>query len=155
MINTSGCKAIWIFHVFFLYLATCAYGCEVTLQWNANVESDLLGYRVYYHPGASAPPYTGTDANEGDSPILIYADDVTVDDTCSFSLSGLQENQIYFFVATAIDTQGNESSYSGETCFKCEENSVTGHTNAEDSSGGGGCLIGTVANRLGSWKNRP
>lgn len=40
----------------------------VTLNWTANPESDLAGYKVYYGQNEGGP-YDGTGAVEGDSPI--------------------------------------------------------------------------------------
>lgn len=144
MINIAPWKAISIFCVVSLYVVTPASGADVTIQWYANVEPDLLGYKLYYHAGPSAPPYTGSDAIEGDSPIVVYAGDITVDDICRYTLSGLQDTESYYFAVSAFDTQGNESDYSGEACFNCEDDSVGVHFNALDSGGGGGCLISTA-----------
>lgn len=79
---------------------------DVTLAWNPSL-SAVDGYRVYYkadHQGG--PPYDGTGALEGDSPI-------TLGKTASFTLRGLQEGQSYYFAVTAY-VGSSESSYSNE-----------------------------------------
>jgi len=144
LINIASGKAIPIFCVLSLHLITPALGAEVALQWNANIEPDLLGYKVYYHGGSSAPPYTGWTANEGDSPVVVYADDVTMDDVCRYMLTGLQDDETYYFALSAFDCQGNESVYSNQACLKCENHSVGSYSDVVDSEGGGGCLIATL-----------
>jgi hypothetical protein len=70
---------------------------SVTLTWNANGESDLQGYRVYY--GTSSQNYTtNTDVGK----------------VTSYTVSGLATGITYYFAITALDTAGNESGYSGE-----------------------------------------
>lgn len=101
-------------------LAEITYGADITLSWRANVEPELSGYRVYYHPGQSAPPYKGVDANEGISPVHLKPTEVTIGNICSFKLTGIRENQAYYFVVTAVNTEGIESYYSNEVCINCE-----------------------------------
>jgi hypothetical protein len=106
-----------------LFLTAPAQGADVLLQWSANSESNIFGYRIYYHPGPSAPPYQGTDALEGVSPIQVEANDITEDDICTFQISGLKNNQTYYFVVTANDE-------------------IEGVSGAQ--GGGGGCFIGRL-----------
>ena len=97
----------------------------IALSWNANPESDVIGYRVYYKTGDSGFPYLGTGAASGDSPI-------DVGNVTSFTLSGLTPWVTYYIAVTAYDivydpaaddpdtivnenqTNGNESWYSEE-----------------------------------------
>ncbi len=88
-------------------IATPAHSADVTLAWDPNSEPDLAGYRVYYKEAFSGPPYNGTGATEGDSPI-------DVGNVTEFTLSGLTDGVTYFFVVTAYDTEGLESDYSNE-----------------------------------------
>jgi len=69
----------------------------VTLSWNKNSESDLSHYRVYY----------GTKSRT-------YSNSVNVGTASSYTVSGLSTGAIYYFSLTAVDTSGNESSYSTE-----------------------------------------
>ncbi|MBU1947346.1 MAG: prepilin-type N-terminal cleavage/methylation domain-containing protein [Candidatus Eisenbacteria bacterium] len=99
---------------------------RLNLAWDANhTDCDLYGYRVYYGvtPGG---PYNGVGATEGDSPIELTFEEVTVADQCIFTINGLSECQGYNVVVTAIDKcdPGNESppsaEASGETdCTPC------------------------------------
>jgi len=88
-------------------VATPAHSADVTLAWDPNSEPDLAGYKVYYKTGSSGPPYDGTGATEGDSPI-------DVGNVTEFTLHDLTDGVTYFFVVTAHDTEGLESGYSNE-----------------------------------------
>ncbi|MEW5803461.1 MAG: fibronectin type III domain-containing protein [bacterium] len=80
---------------------------DVTLTWDADTESDCIGYYLYYKTDSSGPPYQGVGAREGNSPI-------DVGNVTSFTLHKLRDNKIYFFVVTAYDTFRRESIYSNE-----------------------------------------
>lgn len=70
---------------------------KLTISWDANSESDLAGYRLY-RSTSSGGPY------------------ILVVDTTSTSYvdSGLVSGTTYYYVITAYDTSGNESTYSTE-----------------------------------------
>ncbi|OGU03280.1 MAG: hypothetical protein A2X82_17160 [Geobacteraceae bacterium GWC2_55_20] len=87
----------------FLCSPCCA--STVTLSWDANTESDLAGYKVYYKSGTSTLPFNGTDALEGVSPI-------DVNSWTTATISGLDPGKAYYFTVTAYDTSGAESTYS-------------------------------------------
>ncbi len=70
----------------------------ITIEWNANIESDLRRYSIYYGKNS------GSYMNE------TFADD---DETMT-AITGLESNTEYFIAITAIDNGGNESSYSNE-----------------------------------------
>ena len=90
------------------FTTTIGYALDVPLKWNANSEPNLAGYKVYYKTGFSGgPPYNGTGATEGDSPI-------NVGNVTSYTLHGLSDSDTYFFAVTAYDNQGRESEYSNE-----------------------------------------
>jgi hypothetical protein len=72
---------------------------SVTLTWNANNEQDLGGYKVY----------RATSSGAYGAPIATITGNVT-----SYVASGLPKGTTYFFVVTAFDNSGNESSYSNE-----------------------------------------
>ena len=69
----------------------------VTLAWDANVEPDIAGYKVYY--GTTSRMY----------PFPVDAGNLTTQ-----SVSNLQEGLTYYFAATAYNTEGLESDFSTE-----------------------------------------
>lgn len=72
------------------------FSSAITLTWNANTESDLAGYRMYY--GRSSGVYDG-QVSAG----LATSGQVTI-----------TESGLWFFAVTAFDTSNNESEYSAE-----------------------------------------
>ena len=94
--------------------ANSAHCAEPSLAWDANTESDLAGYYIYYKIGASGAPYDGTGADEGDSPIQVPLSSLNDPTNPEVTIHGLSDTEIYFFVVTAYDNDGNESSFSNE-----------------------------------------
>jgi len=80
-----------------LVLCESALAAQIKLAWDANTESNLAGYKVYY--GTSSKSYTGS----------VDARNVT-----SYTLTGLTQGQTYYISVTAYNTSGSESGYSGE-----------------------------------------
>ena len=64
--------------------APLAHSVEVILAWDASIEPDLAGYKLYYKTDTSGPPYNGTGATEGESPI-------DVGNLTEFTVHGLTE----------------------------------------------------------------
>jgi predicted outer membrane repeat protein len=64
------------------------------------------GYRVYYSTESSCAPYEGGGLDQGDSPI-------DVDQATTLTLSGLSQSG-YYFVVTAYDYLGRESTFTRE-----------------------------------------
>lgn len=93
--------------------ASCFAAGDVSLAWDANTESDLAGYKIYYKIGSSGEPYDGIGAMEGNSP-------VDVGNVTTFTLNGLTEGSVYYLVATAYNTENLESSYSNEVFMQIE-----------------------------------
>lgn len=79
----------------------------VSLEWAANAEPDLAGYRIYY--GARSGTYvqakgSGLDAGR----------------TTSYTVNGLALGATYYIAVTAYDVAGNESAYSSEVAVRVE-----------------------------------
>lgn len=89
--------AVWV--VFF-----SGNGGVISLQWNANSEADLAGYKIYY--GISPGNYTR-------SIVVTPADDLR-SGKVTYQLTGLVKGQVYFIAVTAFDKSGKESGYSEE-----------------------------------------
>ena len=73
----------------------------VALSWSASPDADVIGYKLHYGY-AEKPPYLGSDAQEGISPIYVAG-------KTTFSISGLTPGTRYYFALTAVDASGNES----------------------------------------------
>ena len=77
-----------------------ANAVDVTLSWNANNESNLAGYKIYY----------GTLSGE-------YSNAVDVSGATEAIVSDLDPYTTYYFAATAYSALGQESGYSNEVSF--------------------------------------
>ena len=80
-----------------LGMSATSFATTVMLQWDANSETDLAGYKVYHSPESS--PLEGT------IPL-----DVSKQTTAT--ISGLDPEKSYRFAVTAYNASGIESSYS-------------------------------------------
>ncbi len=83
--------------VFTLGLCQSALAAQIMLAWDANGESDLSGYKIYYGTGSKS-----------------YTASANVGNVTSYKLTGLTQGQRYYIAVTAYNTSGSESSYSGE-----------------------------------------
>ena len=83
--------------VLLMLISTALFAGNVTVSWDANTESDLSGYKVYY----------GTESGA-------YDKVVNVGNITSQKIENLTDGQTYYFVVTAYDASGNESSFSAE-----------------------------------------
>ncbi|RMF16316.1 MAG: hypothetical protein D6761_06490, partial [Candidatus Dadabacteria bacterium] len=82
---------------------------EVIVSWSAVTDPDLSDYILYYRLGAAGPPYPGTEALEGASPLLISAP------TTTFVLSGFPAGATVHVAVAAKDLAGNVSPTSPDT----------------------------------------
>ena len=104
------------------------YAMDITLSWDVNTEPDIAGYKVYYKADFSGAPYEGIGAVEGDSPI-------DVGNVASFTITNLDDTQIYYLTVTAYDTSNLESDYSNEvTTAVCSTEVCDGMDNDCDGS---------------------
>jgi len=71
---------------------------SVSLTWSASTSSNVAGYNIY----------RGT-MNNGPYPTKLNSTLVT---TINYTDTTVQAGQIYYYVATAVDTSNNESAYS-------------------------------------------
>jgi len=94
-------------------LAPAGYAVDVTLGWDANSETDLAGYKIYYGAGQGGP-YNGAGSTDGASPIIVPLSILTNPIGPQFTVHGLPADGTHYFVVTAYDTEGLESGYSNE-----------------------------------------
>jgi len=82
---------------------------SVELEWDANTEPDLAGYKLYY--GFTSGVY-GTHFEAGNR--------------LEWKAVQLEENTTYYFALTAYDTFGNESDYSNEVMYTTGDTTAPG-----------------------------
>ena len=80
--------------------ATVTPAATVDLQWDANTEPELAGYKIHW--GTSSGNYSSSK-------------DVGKTTTCT--LTGLDEGKTYYLAATAYDGSNNESGYSNQISY--------------------------------------
>lgn len=78
-----------------------------TLMWDKNPEPDVIGYKIYYKSDSPSLPFNGTEIPEGASPIFV--DGVN---TTALDVFIPDDGSVYYFMATAINDSGVESSFS-------------------------------------------
>ena len=132
-----GMLPIIIFTFVFIFLPLKTDGAGVTLAWDPNIEEDLDGYVLYY----------GIDSG-------IYTEAVDIGNLTEYTLTGLEEDVVYYFSVTAYDIYGNESDFSDELSHAISGNRVSVDNNQDDANeddlvdtGGstrGGCFICSI-----------
>lgn len=80
-----------------LLCASTAFALSVNLQWDANTETDLEGYKVYTQRPMVAQGF------------VQYT---TVRGATKVTLANLSSSHKYYFSVTAFNTSGQESGYS-------------------------------------------
>lgn len=73
---------------------------NVTVSLGSGSDSEFVGYKIFY----------GTVSHS-------YDHQVTVTNTNAVTITGLADGVTYYFVASGVDGQGDESSYSDEVSF--------------------------------------
>ena len=113
--------------VFFSLVTPCS-AREIELVWNANTEQDLAGYRIYYRTGSPGVCQSGVYNGAGLTYVGDPYDGMVVDsgfeikkedldpgaETVTSRLAGLSDTESYYFVLTAYDSEGLESTNSEE-----------------------------------------
>jgi hypothetical protein len=84
---------------------TKCFATNVSLQWDTETDTSVVGYNVYYQADSSTQPFSGTGATNGASPI-------NVQNQTSATINGLDPSHVYYFAVTAYNASGVESSYS-------------------------------------------
>ncbi len=75
-------------------------GQSVTLAWAPSTSADVVGYRIYY--GTTSGIYTGR---------------FDIANTNVATISRLADGTTYYFAATSVDGDGNESPFSNEAVY--------------------------------------
>ena len=121
--------------VTYMLLTLSAYAGDITLGWDPNDEPDLKGYNLYFknHINEDYKPMTEIFENDLENPLAP-----------TVKIFGLNDSQVYYFVATAFDDT-LESDYSNEVMWSAPDPEPEPEDNDDDgSAGGGGCFISTI-----------
>jgi hypothetical protein len=136
-----------------LFSPPSIYSAELTLAWDANTESDLTGYYIYYKTGSSGPPYNGTGSVEGNSPIQVPKATLNNSQNPEYTIHGLSDTEKIYFVLTAYDTNGNQSGYSNEVFYQSSSAptltslSISGGNSVNESSSASYTATATFSDR--------
>ncbi|MBN1848510.1 MAG: fibronectin type III domain-containing protein [Deltaproteobacteria bacterium] len=150
--------AFFIIFILLFSFQDAAEAMDITLAWDADPEDNIGGYKLYYKTGSSGPPYNGTDAYQGPSPIDIPVTELGNPNHPEYTLTDLDDDQIHFFVVTAYSSQdaGLESGFSNEVnnsygYSEDDEQEPPDDPNVEPTVGaldihaGGGCFITSLS----------
>jgi len=109
MIKKLG-KVVFVVLLFGLVTAIPANAQDINLQWDP-VTENITGYKIYYDTEKSGPPYNGTGATEGSSPVTMTLSQ-TGEDSPEATLHNLPGQKTWFVVTSYNATE--ESGYSNE-----------------------------------------
>ena len=127
---------VYIWLVVLLSPLRYALAGSATVTWNANTESDLASYKIYY----------GTSARIGTDPKTCQLCGYTLTQSVaktstSYTFSNLTDGATYYFSVTAIDTSNNESAFSAQVSKaipvlgnRSADLNADGRVNAQDLS---------------------
>jgi hypothetical protein len=138
-----------------LFGNSVVHGAEVTLAWDANIEPDLAGYKIYYglntrgeipdgitkwctrHEPSNEKcveeweaicDQGGTVDPACHSMLFRYDTVVDVKNVTEYTLKNLFDDEVYYFAATAYYDEDNESLYSVELSHSFDPDSIKAST---------------------------
>jgi hypothetical protein len=100
---------VWCCLFFLPNVVQSATRDSATLQWTANIEPDLAGYRIYH----------GTISG-------VYGVSQAIGKTTTYQYTNLESNKTHYFTITAFDESGNESLPSPEVSKFIADSSASG-----------------------------
>lgn len=121
--NVLRIKISWLFTLLLycfvlagslLFFQQAAWAKDVTLAWDANKETNLAGYVVYYKEGKSGDKVKKNYKYQVE--VTLAQDENPDPKVVEFTVKDLEDNKNYAFVVTAFDDQTprNESDTSNE-----------------------------------------
>ncbi|NTV50312.1 MAG: hypothetical protein HGB32_11630 [Geobacteraceae bacterium] len=113
-----------------LGIASTGVASTVNLQWDANTETDLAGYKVYYGPESSP---------------LESAVPVDVNNQTVATISNLDPDIAYKFAVSAYNTSGTESSFSNIVTIAEQSAPTVTITSPADSASVSGVVLLNVS----------
>lgn len=151
---------IMIYILLVLLIAGLCSAQRITLRWNANSESDLAGYKLYYRTAgftySDPTPIEDEVPIYGASPIVLVINCDPLDNDCInnsdplFTLEMDLTDKDYWMVLTAYDNEApeNESGFSNEVTTEEDINSPPNTSGGESN---GGCFINSMV--AGTYNN--
>jgi hypothetical protein len=100
---TSGASQAFAHACIAIYPTTASSRPDILVQWDANVESDLAGYKLYYGT---------TSRNNGGYQKPNYFQIIPAG-TETYEMTNVEDG-LHYFSLTAFDTSNNESEFSNE-----------------------------------------
>jgi len=85
--------------IILLYTTIC-FGGEITLAWDANSESNIKGYKIYYGPASHT-----------------YNKNIDTGKVTTYTVNNIPSGEKLYYAVTAYDTSNNESDYSNEVFY--------------------------------------
>ena len=129
-----------------LLMASVCFSQEVTLFCEANTETDLLGYKVYYGYDSGIYDCDGSPIEIVIDPAYLNSENYYMENiNPEFLLTGLDyDTYDYYFVVTAFDNEEprNESGYSNEV--NTIDNPVNPTSSGDGGGSSGGCFINSI-----------
>jgi hypothetical protein len=91
------CINPFVIGIFSLSLISSLFALDVSIAWDRNKETDVVGYKVYWGYASRKYPWF-----------------IDVSDTTAMTIENLPDSVNIYFAVTAYDENGNESDYSQE-----------------------------------------
>ncbi len=140
---------IWSFIIFtaIYFAGGYASAASVTLAWDANEESQLAGYNLYYHPCPAGEQEPVDQQNPNICIKKLQLNELSNPSQPAYEANGLEDNQNYAFAVTAYTTDGQESGLSNTVHYQTPEN--------QDSTGADQIIINNGdpgTSYTGTWK---
>lgn len=91
----------------------------IVARWNRSPETDVIGYQLYYDVDGGSPPFVGSDADQGSSPIYVGLD-------TTYTLTGLDPSRTYYLSVRALDAITLSSGYAASVSRRPSDSSAPG-----------------------------
>jgi hypothetical protein len=128
---------LMVFTIISFLLCKVAFGNSLTLAWDANAESALAGYKIYYNNVSRNNPFTGKGIEQGASPITVELEKLSAPNKPSFQLSSLSTGKTYFFTVTAYNSSSVESDFSNIISYNVNSPTTVLHKITTSKTGNG------------------
>lgn len=99
---------------------------QVSLAWCPSLDTNVVGYNIYFSAGPIITNWIPAIYSSNNPYVLIsdgtnyyrsYTNKITIGNITTTTITGLIEGNVYYFTATAINSEGNESEFSNEAMY--------------------------------------